>query len=82
MSFRELKVGDGVIRRMGADGPPSKMKVMAVTDKLLICAAPGTEEWPLDQLWTFDRETGIEEDEQLGWGRKFGVTGTYLQLEQ
>jgi hypothetical protein len=28
--------------------------------------------------WTFDRGTGVEEDEGLGWGVSFGATGSML----
>jgi len=81
MSFMDLKKGDTVIRRMGKDGPSMKMTVQDVGEERMICSAPGTEDWPLNEMWTFDRETGVEEDEELGWGRKFGVTGTYLERE-
>lgn len=85
-TFRDLKIGDHVTRNIGShqEGLPDvkiQMVVMDVTDKTLVCAAPGTEDWPLEELWTFDRDTGVEEDEELGWGVKFGVTGSYLQVE-
>ena len=47
------------------------LKVTEVTDTLVICG------W-----WTFDRETGVEEDPELGWGRSFGVTGSFLKEEE
>ena len=31
--------------------------------------------------WTFDQLTGIEEDEELGWGVRFGYTGSFLVRE-
>lgn len=79
MSFKDLKVGDKVQRMLGGDKPFQLMTVMDVGEKNMVCAAPGTEGWALDQLWTFDRESGVEEDHELGWGVKFGRTGTYLK---
>ena len=66
--IKDLKVGDLVTRMLG--GAPMPLKVTEVTDTLVICG------W-----WTFDRETGVEEDPELGWGRSFGVTGSFLKEE-
>ena len=76
-TFRHLKVGDKV-RRSFSGQMETLMTVMKVTDDLLICAAKGTEHWSEEQWWTFDRETGIEEDLELGWGVKSGRIGSYL----
>lgn len=66
--FEEIKVGDCVERLLGGPGgAPMKLKVTEVTPIHIICG------W-----WTFDRKTGVEEDEDLGWGVKYGVTGSYL----
>ena len=69
MSFKDIKVGDLVIRLL-AGKVPHKLKVTAVDDDLIVCGA-----------WTFDRETGVEEDDELGWGRKHGISGSYLTRE-
>lgn len=82
MKFKDLKVGDRVHRRMGHDGPTMEMQVVKVTDDLIECGAVN-KDGSIEKLgWTFDRETGVEEDEELGWGKKFGVTGTYLERIQ
>lgn len=79
--FCELKVGDEVPRQMGSDGPTMRMIVVAIDEEHIYCDAVTErpmEGLPLDEHWKFDRVTGIEEDEELGWGKKFGVTGTRL----
>jgi hypothetical protein len=50
-----IKPGDVVTRLLGGQ-VPMNVNVTAVTDDKIIC---GT--------WVFDRETGMEIDEQLGW---------------
>jgi hypothetical protein len=69
----DVKTGDTVIRWLAAKCP-MKLKVTALTDKLIICGA-----------WTFDRESGYEIDEELGWGNKDedGViqTGSFITME-
>jgi hypothetical protein len=44
-----------------------KLRITEVTDTSIICGS-----------WTFDRYTGAEIDEDLGWGPSFGRTGSYL----
>jgi hypothetical protein len=52
-----------------------ELPVTEVTDDLIVCGGPNG--------WRFDRLTGIEVDEDLGWGPQFGVSGSFLQpLEQ
>ena len=79
--FRELKVGDEVARQMGSNGPTMRMIVVSVDDDAVYCDAVGERPMkglPFDEHWKFDRDTGVEEDEGLKWGKKFGVTGTRL----
>lgn len=65
MDLKNVKVGDRVTRMMGGE-IPMDLKVSEVTDKLIICGP-----------WSFDRETGAEIDEDLGWN--VDRTGSYLQ---
>ncbi len=66
-----LKVGDKVMRMLGGPkGVPHELWVTSITDTEIYCGA-----------WTFDRATGVEIDEDLGWGPKHGVTGSYLILD-
>jgi hypothetical protein len=51
-----VKVGDAVERFMGSDELLMKLKVTAVTENTIVCGA-----------WTFDKATGGEIDEDLGW---------------
>lgn len=67
MTFYHVKPGDKV-KRLLAGVVPMTLTVAEVTEKLIVTKGG----------WTFDRETGIEEDEDLGWGRAAGVTGSYL----
>lgn len=75
--FTHLKPDDLVYRQMGIDGPKMLMRVREVSDTIITCdTAEGFRGG-----WTFDRKTGAEEDAELGWGVKFGATGTHLTDE-
>lgn len=56
-------VGHFAIRNMA--GIEMKLRITEVTDKLIVCGS-----------WTFDRATGAEIDEDLGWGPN--LTGSVL----
>jgi len=78
-NFKHVKVGD-IVTRMLAGVVPCKLKVTEVTDTLIIS---GTEECN----WSFDRATGAEVDEDLGWGIRdangvMSPTGSYLIIVQ
>jgi len=84
MSFEDLKVGDRVYRMMGGrDKPWMEMEVMEIKDNLLVCGAivqdGGKELVVFKGGWTFDRNSGLEEDDDLQWGLKYGKTGSYLK---
>jgi hypothetical protein len=66
-NFFHVKAGDRVTRVMGGS-IIMELLVTRVDDHLIHCGGG----------WTFDRETGIEEDEELGWGVRFGLTGSRL----
>lgn len=79
IGFMAVKRGDRV-RRMLADAVPMDLYVVRV-DERLIYAALSESVSPTDEeaaVWTFDRATGIEEDEDLGWGILRGVSGSRL----
>lgn len=76
--FSGLKPGDQVKRVMGG-AIIMLMKVEVVTEDHIFCNAVDTN-FPQEEMWKFDRKTGAEEDEGLGWGVKFGITGSQLQL--
>lgn len=66
--FDNLKVGDTVIRML-AGTVPMRLQVNEVTDSTLVCA-----------LWTFDKATGAEIDEDLNWGPPPLKTGSFITL--
>ena len=66
-NFEHVEVGDTVTRMFGFH--PMELKVTAVTADLIVCG---------DHGWTFDRKTGAEVDDEIGWGPKHGVTGSHL----
>jgi len=73
--FSYVKVGD-VVLRMLSGAVPMKLIVSEVTDTLILCG-------PKDVGWAFERRSGAEVDEELGWGvrDKNGVlspTGSFL----
>jgi hypothetical protein len=63
----KLQPGNVVTRMLGGE-LPMMLRVTKITDDLIFCGD-----------WTFDRATGAEVDEELGWGPQFGVTGSYLK---
>ena len=65
--FENLNVGDVVTRMLGGT-IPMKLSVSAITDRIITCSA-----------WQFDRVTGAEIDEVLGWGPPPLMTGSYLE---
>lgn len=67
MSFRDLKVGDTVTRMLAGE-IPIELKVTEVLQDKIICGA-----------WEFCRSTGMEIDDDLGWGPTYGITGSYLR---
>ena len=71
--FRNVKVGDVVTRMLGGV-VPMKLTVTSVTEELIWCGPESGQA----QGWSFDRITGTEVDEDLGWGPRFGRTGSYL----
>jgi hypothetical protein len=65
--FENLKVGDVVARMLGGGAIPMKLSVSAITDRIITCSA-----------WQFDKASGAEIDEELGWGPLPLMTGSYL----
>jgi hypothetical protein len=65
-----IQVGDKVVRML-AGTIPMELKVTEITEDLIVCG------W-----WTFDKRTGAEVDEELGWGPppKYDHTGSYIRL--
>jgi hypothetical protein len=49
---------------------PVQLLVTDVDERFVYCGGP--------HGWKFDRITGMEVDEELGWGPQFGITGSYL----
>lgn len=70
--FSHIRPGDKVVRML-AGVVRSELNVSFVTDDLIICG-------PKETGWTFCRKTGVEIDEELGWGPDTH-TGSYLVLE-
>jgi hypothetical protein len=86
MNLEHLKVGDRVDRYHGS-GFFMEMEVVGIMPGLLICAAvqkdkDGKELGLFKGGWLFESKTGAEYDEELKWGTRYGVTGTYLKLKE
>lgn len=77
MSYRNLKPGDRFSRMIGDNKKWMEMEVLSVDDNLIHARAVGGPSG-----YTFCRNTGAEEDHDLGWGVKFGVTGSYISKDQ
>jgi len=61
-----VRVGDAVIRWLSG-AIPQRLVVTAVDEETITCGA-----------WGFDRATGAEIDDTLGWGPSYGITGSFL----
>lgn len=68
MSLSKLKIGDSVVRML-AGKIPMALKVSDITDQRIICGP-----------WEFDRVTGAEIDDDLGWGPPPAMTGSFIKL--
>ncbi len=67
--FTHVRVGDLVTRRLGGM-IDMELIVTSVTNDTIACGGEGG--------WTFDRVSGAEIDDELGWGPKYGRTGSRL----
>jgi len=65
----EIAVGDFVLRWFVGIPKPMRLRVTQLTADRIICGG-----------WEFDRQSGAEIDEDLGWGSG-GVTGSFLEPE-
>lgn len=65
-----VKPGDQVLRML-AGSIPMPLKVTEVTETEILCGKR-------DIGWMFDRKTGAEIDEDLGWGPPPKMTGSYI----
>lgn len=80
-NFEHLKPGDRVTRLL-AGTKPMLMEVISVKGDLLTCGAVLPDGQVFRGDWTFDRNSGVEEDHELQWGIKFGRTGSVLTEEK
>lgn len=62
-----LKVGNFVVRNMC--GIQMRLRISKITPSKIHCGG-----------WEFDRKTGAEIDEELGWGAPPKMTGSYIHL--
>ena len=74
IGFMAVKKGDRVRRLLGGQ-VPMDLTVTHVDGRLIYA---GAELNGAFMGWTFDRATGIEEDEGLGWGVRHGKSGSRL----
>ena len=63
----DVTVGDQVFRWLSGIAVPMPLIVTEVTDERIVCGP-----------WKFDRTSGAEIDEDLGWGQK--STGSFISL--
>lgn len=69
-TLKELKVGDTVTRMLAGE-IEMKLTVTEITEHKIVCGH-----------WEFDRDTGAEIDDDLGWGAPPLGTGSYLRTTQ
>jgi len=66
----ELKVGD-TVTRMLAGTIPMELRVTEITETEILCGPRGVG-------YMFDKATGAEIDEELGWGPPPKMTGSFI----
>jgi hypothetical protein len=69
MTLHDLKRNDKVDRYISTIEKPMVLTVTQITNDKIICGD-----------WEFDRETGAEIDEFLGWNSH--VTGSYIKVHE
>jgi hypothetical protein len=80
MDITQLKRGDPVTRLL-ANTIPMPMRVVRVDKTVVHCTQrdiPTEFAFRRGLIWTFDKATGAEIDDDLGWGPAYGVTGSQL----
>ena len=65
--YSNIKVGMR-IERLLAGRVKMDLDVTGVTEQTIVCGP-----------WVFDKKSGMEIDEDLGWGPQFGRTGSYIK---
>jgi hypothetical protein len=63
-----MNVGD-MVTRLLAGSVEMELRVTALTEDRIICGG-----------WEFDRATGAEIDEDLGWGPPPKMTGSFIKI--
>jgi hypothetical protein len=64
----EIKVGDTITRWLGGT-IEMQLRVSAITEDRIVCGG-----------WEFDKATGAEIDEDLGWGPPPKMTGSFIKV--
>ncbi len=80
-----VKVGDVLVRGVGADGATMMKLIVGKTDDEFVYCGSHSEEdaknpfGPIDweEGWKFRKSTGLEVDEDLGWNG-ITTTGTFI----
>ena len=71
-----VQPGEEIVRMLAE--LPMLMVVTDVKDGIITCAAKEKDGRLFYGGWTFDQATGAEIDEDLHWGPKYGITGSFL----
>jgi hypothetical protein len=77
-NFEHLKLGDKVTRLLAGAPMPMIVTGIDTINNIITCDAITEDGSIFHGQWTFDRNSGVEEDAELQWGIKFGRTGSYL----
>jgi hypothetical protein len=80
MDMTHITQGDTVIRLIAGE-LEMPMRVLQADDELISCTLLDLgQEDAIERglIWTFDRRTGLEVDDGLGWGPRWQRTGSEL----
>ena len=72
IDFNKLQPGDRVVRLLSSEQIPMTMTVEKVHEGMVFVRGG----------WTFDADTGVEIDPDLGWGLETGRTGSVLSRKE
>lgn len=73
------KPGDVLTRYLSSARIPHLVRVVEVDERFIYCSPGEYEPWPKEKCWRFDKRSGAEVDEELGWDG-VRVTGSFLEL--
>ena len=77
MKLEVVQVGDTLTRMLAGTVPMPVIVGEVKDDTIKVGSQDGRIKW--QDGWEFDRKTGMEIDDYLAWGPKYGITGSFIE---